>query len=52
MEDVDEVFRELRGRGVAAALEPTDQSGNREMYVEDPDGNSIRFVQEPSGRAS
>jgi catechol 2,3-dioxygenase-like lactoylglutathione lyase family enzyme len=43
--DVDELFKELRDRGVTIDLEPTDQSwGNREMYIHDPDGNSIRFV--------
>ncbi len=45
VEDVDGVFGELRGKGVTVALEPTDQSwGNREMYVKDADGNTIRFV--------
>ena len=43
--DVDELFKELKDKGVPIELEPTDQSwGNREMYVSDPDGNSIRFV--------
>lgn len=43
--DVDELHEELKAKGVAIDLEPTDQSwGNREMYVADPDGNSIRFV--------
>ena len=43
--DVDELFKELTGKGVTIDLEPTDQSwGNREMYVSDPDHNSIRFV--------
>src|SRR5215210_1441691 len=45
VEDVDALHAELVGKGVEVALEPTDQSwGNREMYVEDADGNSIRFV--------
>jgi catechol 2,3-dioxygenase-like lactoylglutathione lyase family enzyme len=43
--DVDALHAELKAKGVAIDLEPTDQSwGNREMYVRDPDGNSIRFV--------
>ena len=43
--DVDELHAELVAKGVPIDLEPTDQSwGNREMYVEDPDGNSLRFV--------
>ena len=45
--DVDALHEELKARGVVINLEPTNQSwgwGNREMYVRDPDGNSIRFV--------
>jgi len=45
VDDVDALHRELLQRQVGIELEPTDQSwGNREMYVPDPDGNSIRFV--------
>jgi catechol 2,3-dioxygenase-like lactoylglutathione lyase family enzyme len=45
VEDVDDLHAELVSKGVPIALEPTDQTwGNREMYVEDVDGNSIRFV--------
>ncbi len=44
--DVDGLYREFLARGVPIALSPTDQTwGNREMYVNDIDGNSIRFVQ-------
>jgi catechol 2,3-dioxygenase-like lactoylglutathione lyase family enzyme len=44
---VDALHGELVARGVPIALQPTDQTwGNREMYVRDPDGNSIRFVRE------
>jgi len=47
VENVDDVHAELQRNGVKVDLEPTDQSwGNRETYVEDPDGNSVRFVQE------
>jgi uncharacterized glyoxalase superfamily protein PhnB len=46
--DVDELYQELKDKGVAIQLEPTNQSwGNREMYVADPDGNSLRFVHRP-----
>lgn len=46
VEDVDSLHAELIATGVAIALAPTDQSwGNREMYINDPDGNDIRFVQ-------
>jgi len=47
VDDVDALHDELRARGVRIALEPTTQTwGNREMYVDDPDGNHIRFVRE------
>lgn len=43
--DLDALHREFVAKGVPIALPPTDQSwGNREMYLRDPDGNSIRFV--------
>ena len=44
--DVDALFVEFTARGVSVELEPCDQSwGNREMYVRDADGNSLRFIQ-------
>lgn len=44
--EVDALFAEFTGRGVSIELPPCDQSwGNREMYVRDPDGNSLRFIQ-------
>jgi uncharacterized glyoxalase superfamily protein PhnB len=50
VEDVDALYIELVAKGVQIALEPTNQSwGNREMYVKDADGNSIRFVHAGSG---
>ena len=46
VDDVDRLHEELLRKGVPIDLEPTDQTwGNREMYVKDPDGNSLRFVQ-------
>jgi catechol 2,3-dioxygenase-like lactoylglutathione lyase family enzyme len=49
VDDVDALHAELRARGVRIALEPTAQSwGNREMYVDDPDANHLRFVVEES----
>ncbi len=48
--DVDRLYEKLLRQHVPIALEPTDQTwGNREMYVRDPDGNSIRFVQPAGG---
>ena len=50
VDDVDALHGELLAKGVAIALPPTDQTwGNREMYVRDPDGNTIRFIQ-PAAR--
>ena len=54
--DVDDVFRTFRRRGlhtpgnpeapVAVHEGPIDQTwGTREFYVEDPDGNTLRFTQ-------
>src|SRR2546425_282278 len=44
--DVDTLFTEFAARGVKIELEPNDQSwGNREMYIRDQDGNSLRFIQ-------
>jgi catechol 2,3-dioxygenase-like lactoylglutathione lyase family enzyme len=51
---VDEVFRTLRDHGLRTPGNPDspvhegpiDQSwGTREFYVDDPDGNTVRFVQ-------
>jgi catechol 2,3-dioxygenase-like lactoylglutathione lyase family enzyme len=45
--DVDELHDQLDAKNVPISLKPTNQTwGNREMYVKDPDGNCIRFVQE------
>ena len=50
VDDIDGLYEELQERNVNIELKPTDQSwGNREMYLRDPDGNSIRFVHERSG---
>jgi uncharacterized glyoxalase superfamily protein PhnB len=49
VDDVDALHGELLARGVRVDLPPTDQTwGNREMYVKDADGNSLRFVR-PGG---
>jgi catechol 2,3-dioxygenase-like lactoylglutathione lyase family enzyme len=55
-DDVDEVFRKFRARGLktpgnpdaprAVHEGPIEQSwGTREFYVDDPDGNTLRFMQ-------
>lgn len=54
--DVDALFRALRARGLITPGDPDaprevhegpiDQTwGTREFYVDDPDGNTLRFVQ-------
>jgi uncharacterized glyoxalase superfamily protein PhnB len=44
VDDVDALYREFVGKGVAIAVEPVDQTwGTREMYVKDADGNCLRF---------
>lgn len=50
VDDVDALHAELVAKHVAIALAPTDQTwGNREMYVRDADGNSLRFIREGGG---
>jgi catechol 2,3-dioxygenase-like lactoylglutathione lyase family enzyme len=45
VDNVDALYEEFRGAALEVELVPTDQSwGNREMYLTDPDGNSLRFV--------
>lgn len=55
-DDVDAVFRKFRARGLQTPGDPEaprmvhegplDQSwGTREFYVDDPDGNTLRFTQ-------
>ena len=44
--DVDALHAEFIANGAAIELAPYDQTwGNREMYVRDADGNSLRFIQ-------
>jgi catechol 2,3-dioxygenase-like lactoylglutathione lyase family enzyme len=48
VDKVDTLHAELIGRQVAIDMPPTDQDwGNREMYVRDPDGNKLSFVELP-----
>ncbi len=45
VDDVDALQAELVEKGVRIDTGPVDQTwGNREMYVKDADGNSIRFI--------
>ncbi len=46
IDDVDALHREFIARQLRIDTAPVDQAwGTREMYVKDPDGNSIRFQQ-------
>ena len=45
VDDVGALHAELVEKGVRIDTGPVDQTwGNREMYVKDADGNSIRFI--------
>jgi len=52
-EDIDTLFEKFLGRGLVRPTTPgpvhqgpTDQTwGTREFYVDDPDGNTLRFTQ-------
>lgn len=47
VDDVDSLHREFVARNVKIDTGPINQDwGNREMYIKDEDGNSIRFTQE------
>ena len=49
-DDVDALHDEFISHGAAIDLPPTEQTwGNREMYLSDPDGNSVRFVRLANG---
>ncbi len=54
VDDVDDIVLKLRTRGLTAPQDrhspvheaPVDQTwGTREFYVDDPDGNTLRFIQ-------
>lgn len=54
VEDVDALFQAFRDRGLKVSAEgdspvhqgPVEQTwGTREVYVDDPDGNTLRFIE-------
>jgi predicted enzyme related to lactoylglutathione lyase len=47
VEDVVKLREEIVARGVALRMEPTNFPWAKEIHVEDPDGNVIRFGSEP-----
>lgn len=47
VDDVDALHAEFLAKNIAIDLAPTDQTwGNREMYIKDADGNTLRFAQD------
>lgn len=49
-DDVDALHREFAAKNVGIYVGPVDQTwGMRELYVRDPDGNSVRFTAPLSG---
>jgi catechol 2,3-dioxygenase-like lactoylglutathione lyase family enzyme len=49
-DDVDTLHTEFLAKQVPIALPPTNQTwGNREMYIQDADGNSLRFIRAGAG---
>jgi predicted enzyme related to lactoylglutathione lyase len=47
VEDVMRLREEIVSRGVKLRMEPTNYSWAKEIHVEDPDGNVLRFASEP-----
>ena len=46
VDDLDTLHAEFTAKAVSVDFPPTVQDwGNREMYLTDPDGNSIRFLE-------
>ena len=44
VDDIDALYAGFRARGVTTLMPPTDQGWRmREVYVRDPDGNTLRF---------
>jgi lactoylglutathione lyase len=47
--NVMEIAQQLEERGIAAKKPPSeDEEGNQSLLVQDPDGNELYFVQNPS----
>jgi catechol 2,3-dioxygenase-like lactoylglutathione lyase family enzyme len=49
IEDVDAWHEEFCQRGVAASEAPNDDLGFRNMTIQDPDGNRLRFMEPRQG---
>ena len=47
VDDVESIYADLKSRGIAIRMPPTNFSWALEMQVEDPDGNVLRLGSEP-----
>jgi predicted enzyme related to lactoylglutathione lyase len=47
VDDAEKLHEELKARGVAIRLPPTNFPWALEMQIEDPDGNVLRLGSEP-----
>jgi uncharacterized glyoxalase superfamily protein PhnB len=47
VDDVELIYQDLKARGVAIRMPPTNYPWALEMQVEDPDGNVLRLGSEP-----
>ena len=47
VDDIDEVYAELEGKGVRMKSAPTDFQTVRIAFFYDPDGNSLELVEDP-----
>jgi len=47
VEDAEKLHAELKAKGVAVRMPPTNYPWALEMHVEDPDGNVLRLGSEP-----
>jgi catechol 2,3-dioxygenase-like lactoylglutathione lyase family enzyme len=52
VEDVVKLREEYVARGVKLRMEPTNFAWAKEIHVEDPDGNVLRFGSEPDADAA
>ena len=49
VDNIDEIYAEYAKQGLQIDTPPTDQPwGSREMYIKDPEGNSLRYIQPKS----
>ncbi len=47
VEDVENLFEEVKAAGIPVRMPPTDYPWALEMQIEDPDGNVLRIGSEP-----